>query len=218
MRKISLFLTVLCLVVLSNLAQAQDYNGFGFKAGLNFNNVKSDVDSDMRLGFHIGGYYTFEVESFKIQPGLSFVQRGAKGYVTTVYTATDVGGNILSRSEVKDGDIHMILNYLEIPVNISYKVLDFNQGNNALSIFVEPSLGFCLSGKLKYEDSSDDFEIGSDDTDDRKTINLGVKLGASVQVGKFEPYIGYDFGLNDITPSRGDMMNRGFYLGVAYNL
>ncbi|QZT37327.1 PorT family protein [Halosquirtibacter xylanolyticus] len=218
MKKISLFLTVLCLVMLSNLAQAQDYNGFGFKAGLNFNNIKYEGDSDMKLGFHIGGYYTFEVESFRFQPGLSFVQRGAKGSVTTVYTTTDVGGNRISTREVESGDVDMILNYLEIPVNISYKVLDFNQGNSALSIFVEPSLGFCLSGKLKYEDSSDDFEIGSDDTDDIKTINFGIKLGASVQVGKFEPYIGYDLGLNDITPASQDMMNRGFYLGVAYNL
>ncbi|SEI39221.1 Outer membrane protein beta-barrel domain-containing protein [Dyadobacter sp. SG02] len=76
MRKISL---LVLLSVFSSAAFAQSFS-IGPKAGVNISNYTgSDVESDARVGYHLGGILNFGIgQVFSIQPEVLFSTQGAK--------------------------------------------------------------------------------------------------------------------------------------------
>jgi hypothetical protein len=76
MRKISL---LVLLSVFSSAAFAQSFS-IGPKAGVNISNYTgSDVESEARVGYHLGGILNFGIgQVFSIQPEVLFSTQGAK--------------------------------------------------------------------------------------------------------------------------------------------
>ena len=128
-------LTLIALLITSTTMVFAQAPKFGFKAGLNLNNVSSnDEELNEELGgrtsIHLGVITDFTIsKSLSFQPQLLFSGRGAK----------ESHGD---HSDVYD------FNSLELPLNFVYGK------NSSKGVFVGmgPSLGYNLNGKIKGHD------------------------------------------------------------------
>lgn len=166
----------------------------GFTAGTSIANYKVKVDgedesSDSKAGLAAGVLIDIPAgKNFSFQPALNFVQKGTK----------EKQGN---------EKVTFNMNTIEVPLNLLY-----NSNGEAGNFFIGagPSLGFNISGKLKYDDGTDTFkedvEIGNDPDND---FIKGLDLGANVLAGYQFPNglfisANYNLGLNNLFPGGSD--------------
>lgn len=115
---------------------------FGPVAGVNFNDMTGDVDSDgMLIGFHIGALVNFGIGDFlMIEPQVLYSTRGAKG---------------------KDDNLN--LDYIEIPIWVRYQMsggLNFNAGPYAGIMIGAKAGDVDLDDRYKSTDFGLGFGIG----------------------------------------------------------
>jgi hypothetical protein len=149
-------LTLIALLVLSATMVFAQAPKFGFKAGLNSNNVSTNDDElkeelGGRTSIHLGVITDFTMsKSLSFQPQLLFSGRGAK---------IDHGDH---------NDVYAF-NSLEIPLNFTYK----KNASKGVFLGVGPSLGYNLSGKVKGDHDSEDIVFGSGNGE-IKRLDLGL--------------------------------------------
>ena len=150
------------LFVSASFAQTR----IGITAGLNASNVNisgdgNSVSSNYKAGFQAGLVADFGIsENFSIIPELLFSQRGCK---------------------FKGFDGSLTLNYLQLPVNLAYK-FDVGYGSK-LFIFAGPYVGYGISGKSKFDGSSEDVKFGSKE-DEMKALDFGINVGVGYEYEK----------------------------------
>ncbi|WP_017258929.1 porin family protein [Pedobacter arcticus] len=198
----------LCILLLSvmvsgaSFAQGGDSGSkvkFGIKAGVNFASMTFSssgisVSPESVTSFHVGGLvdYSFS-EKLSLQPGLML---SGKGF------------------EIEGGgmDISTNLMYLEVPVNVVYKVggLYFGAG---------PYAAFGLSGKIKAEGEDDeDVKFGNGD-DELKGTDFGLNFLAGYQLTNGLNFgAGYGLGLSNLS-NDGDAKtkNKVFSISVGFS-
>lgn len=164
------------LTFTSGQANAQ---GFSINAGANFahfNDVNGAADS--YTGLLAGIRYGFEIPNSPVvlRPGAFYSQKGAV---------------------FKDGNIESItkLEYLEIPVAAKF---NFILDNPSLvpHVYFGPYLGLLLGAEKEVTDG--DTSISSDISSDIKNTDLGVVVGAGVDINKFNAGLRYSAGLTEI--------------------
>ena len=149
-------LTLIALLVLSATMVFAQAPKFGFKAGLNLNNVSTNDDElkeelGGRTSIHLGVITDFTMsKSLSFQPQLLFSGRGAK----------------IDHGDHKDV---YAFNSLEIPLNFTYK----KNASKGVFLGVGPSLGYNLSGKVKGDHDSEDIVFGSGNGE-IKRLDLGL--------------------------------------------
>lgn len=108
------------------------------------------------------------------------------------------------------GSITNRVNYLEIPIGISYGL---PLGENKLDFFAGPYFAFALGGKSTFtadsdlfEDSDNSIKPGKEDPTDFEDENtyvnpldIGLNLGAGFKVNKFYISANYGFGFINTT-------------------
>ena len=190
------FLTVSVVILMAGYAQAQI--NFGVRAGLNLTNIKysgeGSESADMKPGFQVGVVGEINIPGLiAIQPGIIFAQQGCKFDEWTT-----------------------ALNYIQIPVNVIYKV---GLGPAHLLLQAGPYFGYGISAKSKYDGNSEKLKFGSGDDADIKAIDFGLGVGAGVQLGSIQAGIGYNFGLANLDPEGSSdfkAKNNGLALTVTY--
>ena len=173
-------LTLIALLVTSSIMVFAQAPKFGFKAGVNFNNVSTN-DHDLkhelagRTSIHLGVITDFKMsKSLSFQPQLLFSGRGAK-------VAHDDHSDVYA------------FNSLEIPLNFTYRK------NAAKGVFlgVGPSLGYNLSGKVIEDHDSEDIEFGSAEGE-IKRLDLGLNAILGYQFSnKYFVSTNYSSGLSN---------------------
>lgn len=173
-------LTIIALLVTSSIMVFAQAPKFGFKAGVNLNNVSTN-DHDLkhelagRTSIHLGVITDFKMsKSLSFQPQLLFSGRGAK-------VAHDDHSDVYA------------FNSLEIPLNFTYRK------NAAKGVFlgVGPSLGYNLSGKVKEDHDSEDIEFGSAEGE-IKRFDLGLNAILGYQFSnKYFVSTNYSSGLSN---------------------
>lgn len=173
-------LTIIALLVTSSIMVFAQAPKFGFKAGVNLNNVSTN-DHDLkhelagRTSIHLGVITDFKMsKSLSFQPQLLFSGRGAK-------VAHDDHSDVYA------------FNSLEIPLNFTYRK------NAAKGVFlgVGPSLGYNLSGKVKGDHDSEDIEFGSAEGE-IKRFDLGLNAILGYQFSnKYFVSTNYSSGLSN---------------------
>jgi hypothetical protein len=183
---------------------------FGAKAGLNFNDASFNLSEDfpgtspMKAGFHLGAVldYSFS-EALSLRPELLFKTKGYK-----------MKFEAFGMKSVSS----YTLNYLEIPINVNYKI-------NSFQMFAGPYLAFGLSGtnKDKFEglgESDEDKyklkpkfgEVGSDDYKDLadnedffRAFDFGFNLGVGYTLGPVLVNLDYSIGFVNTIPSKEEV-------------
>ena len=121
---------------ISTFAQTLSY---GIKAGVNFSEITSSgsgasVSSQNLTGFHAGVIVDLGLGAFSLQPGLFYTTKGGKNTATeTEFGFTGTGSSKTT------------LNYLELPVNLLYKIPAID---GKIFLGAGPYIGYGLSGRL----------------------------------------------------------------------
>jgi len=168
----------------------------GVRLGMNYHRMESsgaNIDYDKsKFGFNFGIFMDYSTRRFIFQPGIAYCSKGAK---------------------ISDPNETLKLNYLEIPLRFSintfkHKIIGCPQ---SVRLNFEPYVAYALNGKLDNKD----IQFGSSEQEFNR-FDYGIKTGISLQIGSFEPSIGYDFGLNNLSNKTGEKMsNRGLYFNFA---
>jgi hypothetical protein len=173
-------LTLIALLVLSATMVFAQAPKFGFKAGLNLNNVSTNDDElkeelGGRTSIHLGVITDFTMsKSLSFQPQLLFSGRGAK----------------IDHGDHKDV---YAFNSLEIPLNFTYR----KNASKGVFLGVGPSLGYNLSGKVKEDHDSEDIVFGSGDGE-IKRLDLGLNALIGYQFSnKYFVSTNYSSGLSN---------------------
>ena len=195
--KITFTICFLCLV---GFLSAQ--NRIGPKLGLNLSTLtlKSggiSAETKSRVGFHFGMVAEVPVnENLAIQPGILFSQKG-------------------SNYEI-DPSPKISLNYLEIPVNIVYK---FPLIAYKFLVFGGPYLAYGINGKANFNGKSNDITWGTNEEDDFKPIDLGLNIGAGIEINNLQITAQGGFGLLNlatVTDDGGESKVRAIGISAAY--
>lgn len=203
MKKI--FVAVLLIVSLNGFSQIR----YGIKVGANFANINQkftlagfEIATKIRLGYNIGAILEYELsEVISLQSGLQLTNKG--------YSLDLEDG--LSTGQSADGYNRYSITYLEVPVNVAYKIRNFQ-------IIAGPYIAFGISGKnkldVKYTDTFNGFEVTIKED---KDIRFKGKLNKSDITSDNEYIKGLDYGLSfGIGYNVGPMMiNAGYCLGLA---
>lgn len=175
-------LTLIALLVTSTTMVFAQAPKFGFKAGVNLNNVSSndeELNEELagRTSIHLGVITDFKMsKSLSFQPQLLFSGRGAKV------------------AHEDHSDVYAF-NSIEIPLNFTYRK------NAAKGVFlgVGPSLGYNLSGKVIEDYDSEDIEFGSAEGE-IKRFDLGLNAILGYQFSnKYFVSTNYSSGLSNWT-------------------
>ena len=199
MKKLLTIAAFMLAAVVSN-AQVK----FGPKVGLNFStmSMKSEgvsLDTKMRTGFHVGAILEKDItSSFFIQPGIFFSSKGSK------YDALD--------------GIKIVANYIDIPVNVGYKLRLCKSSN--LRLMAGPYFAYGVGGTATETiigEHKEDIKWGSGNDDDLKPFDMGLNLGAAVELNSFQVGLQYGFGLLNISADSDATIKNGVLsLSVAY--
>lgn len=194
--------------------KSSDPIAIGLRAGLNFNSLSDDADTDAKVGFRVGVEVDIPVwESLHIVPGLYFSTRPCKAEDNYYY---DEGT-----------EYNFSPSYLELPVLASYRY-QFNK-DWAIRVDLGPYFAYGLGGKAKrtvyYEDyyeeireesGSEKLFSGSDHM--LKRFDAGIVVGVGAIYKKFTATLNYQAGLANIYNGKHDSFkNTGVYLNLGYN-
>lgn len=199
----------------------------GVKGGFNFAKVSIDSDYDdlsehmtLNTGFTIGATFEFPIKSFlSINSDLLMMK---KGYLITEH---DYGllndGEEMFRVYDKTN-----IYYLNIPVRIKFA---HSLKNKLLFIEIGPYLGIALKAIQHYNDyhigegserTKIDIHIGGDNGRFKRT-EVGISIGAGIEIKKLKLGFYYDYGLTNIQSKKHDyakIYNRNFGIAVTYKL
>ncbi|WP_338768984.1 porin family protein [Bernardetia sp. ABR2-2B] len=197
---------ILFLFVFTHIeAQVQ----FGVKAGLNINNIgiiSEDDESDTKMLFryHVGATTNYDInEALSLQPSLLFSIKG--------FSLNESEKDEFSEFTQKG---YASLYYLEVPINLAYKINNFQ-------IYAGPYTAFGIGGRGKSETTTKlNFGglVSEETTTDEATYTPYYR--EVTQDDDLEddetPYNGFDYGLNAGVGYK--LNNLLFNVGYSYGL
>jgi len=198
MKKIFTILTVVALTTTVSFAQVQ----WGATAGLNMANVSGDdmmVETDMMLGIRLG--VTADITLSDVLTLNTGAIYSMKGYS---YEMEMLDFTTFTLSAV---DVDISLNYIEIPLHVSYAVSD------QFSLMAGPYIGLLVGTSVVI-----DGEDADADTDGIAVMDLGINVGAGFAItDAISVNAGYQMGLTSIVEEDGDLYNTNILIGMTYS-
>jgi hypothetical protein len=184
------FILVICLMFAFTNMQAQIK--FGPKVGLNLSTMTMkigslSIDPKTVVGFHVGVISEIPlVGNLSLQPGILYSAKGSKW----------------AESEE---EILFSPSFIEIPVNVVYK---FDLGAIKLLLNAGPNFAYGIGGKIKFTSGSvsesQDIEFGSGSEKDMKPLDIGLNIGAGVEIANLIISANYGLGLANLAPENTD--------------
>ncbi|MGC1632985.1 MAG: outer membrane beta-barrel protein [Gelidibacter sp.] len=187
-----LILATFALAAFSFTANAQNGDGFGIKAGLNYNANGNYFESigdnakhpDRNVGYHVGLYGKIG-DRFYFKPEVVYTQ-----------TKSDYRSDALKMQKI------------DAPLLIGAKIL------GPVSVFAGPSLTYILDSKfgdIRLKDIENDFTIGAQ-------FGIGLNFnGFGVDV-RYEKGLSKNYGVIGVSDSRIDTRPDQLILGISFAL
>jgi hypothetical protein len=208
MKKLIRFSAAACLIILTlNNAEAQVR--FGPKAGVNFSTMtlKSSgisIDPTNMTGFQAGVIAEISLgRNLALQPGFLYSAKGSNYYISGF-----------------DVDVTIKPNYLEVPINAIYKI---GAGPLNVLLIAGPYVAYGIGGTYSMSSVQttidEAIKFGSGQDNDLKPFDVGVNMGAGVELSRFQLTFQYCLGLTNITPvtdNGGEQKNKVMTISLAY--
>jgi hypothetical protein len=204
------FLLTLCLFAATiTISFAQSFN-FGIKAGLNLSNQSINpsgpVDTKNLTGFHAGVIADIGLKNFSIQPGLFFTTKGE---------VTPVNLKLLTGEDQGTFNAKEVLNYIEVPVNLLYKI----KAAPMVKIYFGggPYLAYGISGHGTEAGAFPTYTVHFN-SDGYKNPDYGVNFVAGSELfKKILIDVNYGLGLGNLSREEGlTIRNRVIGVSVGY--
>lgn len=180
---------LLTIVALMVLGATTSFAQLGLRGGLNFNSLgKAKVAleetgngkeaTESKIGFHLGAVYNIDlIGSFALEPGFYFTQKGFK---------------------LNDDDANF--NYLEVPVNVKWKLLDLSI--IGVDTHIGPFAALALGGKWKTEGET--WDLFKKSEGNSKRFDFGLQMGIGVTlIKKIYAGVNYDMSLTKVDTNLG---------------
>lgn len=192
--KITILSIITGLILLfSATAQAQVLPKFGVKAGLNYATFNNTDGAEYKAGFLGGVYAKINVPAtpMAIQPEILYAQYGAND---------------------ENSDASYSIDYVQIPVLAKF-------GFGAPGVPVKPEVFFGPYAGFNINSEIEDSNISVNADDYFEGTDLGVVVGAGVQVTKLNFEFRYTAGLTNVFADQyaDDEKNGAFSLNVGIN-
>jgi hypothetical protein len=188
-----------CVLALTAIAAASDAGAQGLSYGVKGGIALADLDAtgedsavptDFRVGLVAGGFITWPLAGrLEFQPEVLYTQKGSKADV--------LGGTSTQK-----------LDYLDIPLLLSYRLKGSRERN--LAVFGGPSLGVRLRARSNAAFGGGSFE--DDVSDQVKSTDFAAVAGVAYHRGRLVVDGRYSWGFTDIDRDTGDgveIRNRG---------
>jgi len=174
---------VIILMVAFTEMHAQIRVGYVFGMNLSTITLKSNgisYDTDMPVSFHFGGFFEIPViDNFALRPGLLFSAKGSNYVIDSL-------------------EVSLAPIYIEVPVNAFYS---FGSDVVKVSLFAGPYFACGIGGyKIVSGGQLEDLNYGSGGNDDLRLFDVGINLGAGVNIRGFLISVQYGIGLANISP------------------
>ncbi|HTN16628.1 MAG TPA: porin family protein [Chitinophagaceae bacterium] len=211
MKKLLLFVAV-CFITERSSAQLS----IAPELGVQMSNVRtgsgdslfSGADTKYKTGFRAGANLAIGLtKNLNIHVGAFYSTKGTKSEVFGIKAIANT-------------------NHIDIPVYVNYNIL--TKDGNQFFVGVGPYASYCMSGKTKIKgsflgvsiDESEDLNIGSDATDDIKSLDFGANanIGFVSSMGLYAR-ASYSLGFANISNSsapNSEVKTTGFALSVGY--
>lgn len=152
--------TLLFLFTFTCAASAQDFS-FGFKTGLNFSNIKGDLEKtadgkeslDRNIGFHFGATFAWKATDLMgLRAELMYSQKGTKRAYngSSYYTFVDLNDVKYPTTGIRQEDLNVNNSYIELPV------MGYFKPHSRVEIYGGMSIGVLVSstafGNIKLSD------------------------------------------------------------------
>ncbi|TCC90357.1 DUF255 domain-containing protein [Pedobacter frigiditerrae] len=153
------------------------------------------------LGYEIGFFMDLSFKyNEKTRPGF---WHKARYVFQPGLSITSKGGNI----KTNNVEARLTAHYLELGLLNSYQFKGFGY----FRLFASPYAATRLWAKTKIDGDPTHHNFSND----FNKMDYGLRFGLSRYMGSFEPYLGYNLGLQDIKTGTEIVHNRGFYLSFA---
>ena len=202
MKKLILTLFLVSSIFFSDSVNAQ----FSVVAGLNLANVYDsdadfDVDTKIRPGIRIGAAASTDLtDQIKLTSAAVY---SVKGFVYEVFT-TDNAGNPTGTIDAVQS-----LNYLEVPVDLSFNVTD--QFALTAGLYTAFLLG------QTYTVDGEDFSDWIDE-DAFSKIDTGLGIGAKIIIESISLNAGYQLGVTPLDADQDlDIKTSNIVIGMSYS-
>ncbi len=207
---------IICSFFLCMCTYMVSAQGFIVYGGMNISNVdfnyknNSESKIDAIYGFRFGLSRVIEVsENLNIQPGIGYAQKGYN------FNIADKWGQSSS------GEDAVRLNYLEVPIDLVYKVGSFR-------VSAGPYFSIMLNGSREWDVTTTSFEESDkiryrpfrgkvtrgdvinldDDQEPIHGLDLGLNFGIGFELGSFIVTGSYGLGLSNLRPQIETFNNR----------
>ncbi|HEX9513446.1 MAG TPA: porin family protein [Puia sp.] len=195
MKRIQFFLPLLLITLSVMSTQAQGFH-IGVKAGANIFKIDGQsYDSKFNFGYNVGAFSEINfTKQWGIQPEVMFSQTNYR-----------TGSNFTDVYPTGTNDLKGKLNYLSIPVLLSFRPIPF------LSILVGPQYGILLNG---------DQHVVTQAKDAFKKGDFSLVGGAQLNVASFKLGARYVIGLTDINDidNQQKWKNQGFQVYAGFRI
>lgn len=155
-------------------------------------------DPEIPVGIHFGGFYEFSInKNFALQSGFLFSSKGSDYKINTL-------------------EVSISPAYIEIPVNAVYS---FGSKVVKVSLFSGPYIAYAIGG-YKIESGSElkYISYGSTEDHDLRPFDIGLNLGARVNIRGLQISVQYGIGLANISPVRTfdtEMKNKVIEISIS---
>lgn len=165
---------------------------FGVRAGVDISSISADdiFGVKSKLGFYGGLSADFRIiNSFAINSGIFFAQKGYK---------TDL---LALASEEEIIDFHTRINFIEIPVYASYRIIA--DEDNSFQVFAGPYFDFGVYGKMKAKGNlaGTGIESSVDVFNDKygyRRFQMGIGVGGAYTYQRVTLSASYQWGITDV--------------------
>jgi hypothetical protein len=198
------YIGIILIVISAQLAMAQSAITVGPKVGLNYNKIYSSgsqVDYDYIRTWSGGAFLRANLGKVYLQPEAYFNTKGSDIIIRKDPTApagSDVNGKIR-------------LSALDVPLLVGYKLAEGKGKKSNIRMFGGPVASFVLKEK------QNDLRLLDDDSYTFNKANIGVQLGAGIDLGNLTFDARYETGLNKVNSFFNQRTNL-FQLSVGFKL
>lgn len=216
MKLTSLLFSLLVTTTFLNAQEAIVIGGLNFSnqsAKDNDNNYAKEDEYRTRLSMHFGILMDLALtDNFSIESGLLYNPKGYK---------------IMVKDDGYKATLKSKLQYLEVPILAKYK-FDLNDDVSLYGV-VGPALAYAIAGGFSFVEKEDGekfkdngkLKFGTTSASDYKRLDLGLMIGAGINLKKIRAGIFYDQGLLNVAPHSINgykIKNRMFGVSVGYIL
>jgi len=190
--------TILCAATLTLSLSAQTQ--FGLIAGLNMAHIfgESVEHTDSRLGIRLGVSAAIPLsDAMTYKTGVLY---SVKGYSLNLTENFD--------GQIYETNVNQSLNYLEIPMNLSFAVSD------QLFLMAGPYIGIFMGTTAIID--GEDIDV---DTEGLRSKDIGVNVGAGFEISEaISVNAGYQKGLTPLEKSDiSSKKNINFHIGMTFS-